>query len=75
LNRLAFDDVFHVSKQQFTSIFDTANTDLSSCRYESGKVITWHGMSYQIIFPEATADYFNRVRAMDQDVDSSYRHF
>jgi feruloyl esterase len=75
LTRSTYDDVFHASKQEFTSIINTADPDLSSFRDAGGKVITWHGMSDQLIFPEGTADYFNRVEAMDPGVTSYYRHF
>ena len=75
LTRSTYNDVFHASKQQFTSIIDTADPDLSSFRDAGGKVITWHGLSDNVIFPEGTADYFKRVKAMDPDVESYYRHF
>jgi len=75
LTRNTYDDVFHASKQEFTSIINTADPDLSSFRDAGGKVITWHGMSDQLIFPEGTAHYFNHVKAMDSGVESYYRHF
>ena len=75
LDRRAYDSVFHNSKQQFTSIINTADPDLSIFRDAGGKLITWHGLSDQLIFPEGTADYFDRVKRLDPDVESYYRYF
>lgn len=75
LTRSTYDKVFHASKQELTSIIDTSDPNLSSFRDAGGKVITWHGTSDELIFPEGTADYFDRVKAMDPDAESYYRHF
>ncbi|PVH69649.1 feruloyl esteras-like protein B precursor [Cadophora sp. DSE1049] len=75
MTRKEFDDILHKSRQRFGSIIDTSDPDLSQFRDLGGKLITWHGLADQLIFPEGTANYYDRVRAGDPSVTSYYRHF
>jgi hypothetical protein len=42
-------------------VIGTDDPDLSAFRAEGGKVLIWHGWSDQLIFPEGTIDYYERV--------------
>lgn len=75
LTRKQYDSVFHASKQQFTSFIDTADPDLSEFRDSGGKMISWHGLSDQLIFPAGTTNYYDHVKALDKTVTNYYRHF
>jgi Tannase and feruloyl esterase len=45
----------------FNGVIGTDNPDLSAFRNARGKAIIWHGWSDQLIFPQGTIDYYNRV--------------
>jgi feruloyl esterase len=47
---------------QFGNI-NTDNPDLSAFRGRGGKLLTWHGLSDELIMPQATVNYYNRVSA------------
>jgi hypothetical protein len=60
-----FDDLFRRSVRQFSGIIATDNPDLSAFRQDGGKIIIWHGLADQLIFPQGTVNYYSRVqRAM-----------
>ncbi len=40
----------------------TDNVDLSAFRQHGGKTILWHGEADQLIYPQGTIDYFERVQ-------------
>ena len=68
-------DIVHVSKVKYDSIIATDNPDLSGFKQSGGKMITWHGLSDELIFPKGTDNYYNRVEARDSDVRDYYRYF
>jgi hypothetical protein len=43
------------------SLLATDDADLSAFRKHGGKTILWHGEADQLIFPQGTIDYFQRV--------------
>lgn len=52
------------------------NPDLSRFRASGGKLLTWHGLVDQVIFPEGTLDYHQRVQtALQNNIDDFYRVF
>jgi len=56
---------FAQSVEQYTAVIGTDNPDLSAFKRRGGKVLIWHGQADQLIFPQGTVDYFERViRAM-----------
>jgi Tannase and feruloyl esterase len=49
------------SMEEFSAVLATDNPDLSAFRDRGGKIILWHGWSDQLIYPEGTIDYYQRV--------------
>jgi len=52
---------FRDSVDKVGSIMGSDDPDLSGFRSLGGKVIMWHGWSDQLIVPEGTIDYYDRV--------------
>jgi pimeloyl-ACP methyl ester carboxylesterase len=56
-----FEDAFRTSQELFHDVIGTDDPDLSSFRDAGGKVLMWHGWYDELIFPEGTIDYYERV--------------
>jgi hypothetical protein len=56
-----FVDVFSKSVAAFRSNIGTSNPDLSKFRDGGGKILVWHGLADQLIYPHGTFDYLSRV--------------
>lgn len=69
------DEIFYDSKTRYESIIGTNNPDLSGFKSAGGKMITWHGLSDQLIFPGGTEQYYKEVEALDPSVRDYYRFF
>lgn len=75
LTRSEFAALGNEGIQRYDSIVGTRDPDLSRFRDNGGKMITWHGMSDELIpFPGST-DYHDRVRELDDSVDDYFRLF
>jgi pimeloyl-ACP methyl ester carboxylesterase len=61
LDYAGFEEGFRQSQELFNAVIGTDDPDLSAFREEGGKVLIWHGWSDQLIFPEGTIDYYERV--------------
>ncbi|KAK6585644.1 hypothetical protein PZA11_002371 [Diplocarpon coronariae] len=70
-----YENIFHASNQEFTSIIGTDDPDLSQFRDAGGKIITWHGLADELIFPNGTTNYYDRVAALDPKVRDYMRFF
>jgi len=57
-----FDELFTRSVSEFSDAIATDNPDLSAFRHDGGKIIIWHGLADQEIFPQGTVNYYQRVR-------------
>jgi hypothetical protein len=55
--------LFAQSVEQYTSVIGTDNPDLRSFKRAGGKVVIWHGLVDQLIFPQGTVRYYERVKA------------
>lgn len=75
INRLAFENSFAASNQQYDSIIGIADPDLSKFRNAGGKMLTWHSLADNIIPPQGTTNYYDRVAALDPSVSDYYRYF
>ena len=60
----SFTDLFYQSLQDYNSIIGTTNPDLAPFQKSGGKMITWHGLSDQLIFPNGTINYLENVQAL-----------
>jgi hypothetical protein len=59
-----YDQMFRRSVQLFNDVIGTANPDLRDFRRSGGKVLIWHGQTDQLIFPQGTVNYYERVAAL-----------
>ncbi|MBV8947409.1 MAG: tannase/feruloyl esterase family alpha/beta hydrolase [Solirubrobacterales bacterium] len=57
-----FDQLFQQSQNEFSSTIATDDPDLSQFRDHGGKIILWHGLADQLIFPQGTINYYQRVQ-------------
>lgn len=69
-----FDILYH-SFEKYNDIMGSAEPDLTAFRARGGKLISWHGLADQVIMPDGTADYYERVMDLFPDVANFYRHF
>jgi hypothetical protein len=61
LGYAGLEQVFHESHAQFGEVIGTDDPDLLAFRRAGGKLLLWHGWNDQLIFPEGTITYYNRV--------------
>jgi feruloyl esterase len=57
-----FDQLFAQSVSEFSRTIATNNPDLAPFEQDGGKILIWHGMADQLIFPQGTINYYQRVR-------------
>ena len=57
-----YEQYFVQSVEEFGAVLGTDNPDLSAFRDHNGRIILWHGWNDQLIYPEGTIDYYERVR-------------
>jgi feruloyl esterase len=57
-----FDQLFRQSVSEFSNSFPANNPDLSAFKARGGKIIIWHGLSDQLIFPQGTIRYYEQVQ-------------
>ncbi|KAH7120380.1 putative feruloyl esterase [Dactylonectria estremocensis] len=72
------EDIFVKSQAKWNSVIGTDDPDLTALRDHGGKILTWHGLSDPLIFPEGTLDYRRKVEAKfggSSAVDDFYRVF
>jgi len=58
----AYERFWDQSMEQYGAVIGTDNPDLTAFRDRGGKAILWHGWADQLITPEGTVDYYNRVQ-------------
>ncbi len=56
-----FEDAFRTSQEIFHVVIGTDDPNLSSFRDAGGKLLMWHGWYDELIFPEGTIDYYERI--------------
>jgi hypothetical protein len=57
-----FDRLFTRSVSEFSNAIATDNPNLSAFRRDGGKIVIWHGLADQEIFPQGTVNYYQRVQ-------------
>ncbi|TGO45435.1 hypothetical protein BOTNAR_0668g00010 [Botryotinia narcissicola] len=75
ITRQEFDQLYHSSINEWSSIMDTNDPDLSQFRARGGKLLTYHGLADGIIPPNSTTSYYDSVTALDPNVHDFYRVF
>lgn len=63
------------SHQEYDSVLGGADPDLSAFKATGGKILTWQGLADNLIMPNGTMAYHDRVAALDPNVDDFYRVF
>jgi hypothetical protein len=56
-----YDQLFQQSVEEFTDVIGTDDADLSGFKNGGGKLLIWHGLNDQLIFPQGTINYYDRV--------------
>lgn len=56
-----YDQLFLQSVEMYTNVIGTDNPDLTGFKKAGGKLLIWHGLADQLIFPQGTINYYNRV--------------
>lgn len=78
MNYAEFESFFSQSTSEYDEIIGTDNPDLSAFNHGGGKLIMWHGLADQLIFPGGTIDYRKRVERLmggSSKVDDFFRLF
>ncbi|OAG40420.1 hypothetical protein AYO21_05320 [Fonsecaea monophora] len=57
----AFKTIFNQSQREFGQVIGSDQPDLSTFHSVGGKVIVWHGLADQLIFPQDTIAYHQKV--------------
>jgi len=57
-----FDQLFAQSVSEFSATIATNDPDLSQFKKDGGKILIWHGLADQLIFPQGTINYYQRVQ-------------
>ncbi|KAJ4371349.1 hypothetical protein N0V83_004566 [Neocucurbitaria cava] len=70
-----WDDLLYASAQEYESVVETANPDLSRFKRAGGKMITWHGLQDNLISSNSTVNHYDRVTAFDPEVHDYYRWY
>ncbi|KAJ5602467.1 feruloyl esterase B precursor [Penicillium hordei] len=75
LSESGFEGVFKQSVAAYKSVASTDDPNLSGFREAGGKLIHWHGLADQQIYPKGSEDYYKRAEALDHDLRHFYRFF
>jgi pimeloyl-ACP methyl ester carboxylesterase len=61
LDYAGFDENFRDSRTLFHDVIGTDDPDLAPFRQSGGHLLLWHGWNDELIFPQGTIDYYERV--------------
>jgi feruloyl esterase len=59
-----FDQLFEQSVEMYGKVMGTDNPDLRAFERSGGKLLIWHGLADQLIFPQGSINYYNRVQRL-----------
>jgi feruloyl esterase len=62
LTRESYENYWTQSVEEFSAVIATDNPDIAAFRDRGGKLILWHGLADQLIYPQGTMDYYKRVQ-------------
>jgi len=66
-----YEQYWDQSVEEFSAVLATDNPDLAAFRDRGGKLVLWHGWSDQLIYPEGTIDYYQKVQKQMGDPATS----
>ncbi|SPO00378.1 related to feruloyl esterase B precursor [Cephalotrichum gorgonifer] len=75
INTEKFISLFRKSKKRFDSIIGSANPDLSGFKKAGGKLLVWHGLSDQLIYPQDSEQYYREVQHVTGYIEDTFRLF
>lgn len=68
--------LFDESVREFAGVIDSSSPDLSRLKKAGGKLLVWHGGADNVIFPQATAQYYDEVaKSVGGGLDGFFRLF
>jgi len=67
----SYEQYWQQSVEEFSAVLATDNPDLAAFRDHGGKLVLWHGWSDQLIYPEGTIDYYQRVQKQMGGADNT----
>jgi len=56
-----YDQLFQQSVEMYSTVIGTDNPDLRAFKRAGGKLVDWHGLADQLIFPQGSINYYQRV--------------
>ncbi|KAH7143401.1 Tannase/feruloyl esterase [Dactylonectria macrodidyma] len=62
LDSASLESLFYQSKDKFSHIMDSANPNLSLFKRAGGKLVIWHGLADQLIYPQDSIKYVEEVK-------------
>ncbi|KAJ3499840.1 hypothetical protein NLG97_g30 [Lecanicillium saksenae] len=62
LTAAGFESLLMESRSKFDSIIGSADPDLSTFKANGGKILAWHGLADQLIFPQDSVRYLTEVQ-------------
>jgi hypothetical protein len=68
-------DFFRQSVDEFNGVIGTSNPDLSRFRAAGGKIVGWVGTYDQLIYPQGSIDYYQRVIAKQGGLEKTRQFF
>jgi hypothetical protein len=68
-------DFFRQSVDEFNGVIGTSNPDLSRFRASGGKIVGWVGTYDQLIYPQGSIDYYQRVIARQGGLEKTRQFF
>ena len=57
-----YDQLFEQSVELFSGVLGTDDPDLTAFKEAGGKIVIWHGLADQFVFPQGSIDYYRRVQ-------------
>jgi hypothetical protein len=70
-----FIDLFHRGHQVYDSVIGTADANLRAFKARGGKMLTWQGLADNLIMPNGTMTYYDRVAGQVPHIQDFYRAF
>ncbi|EKJ73439.1 hypothetical protein NXS19_011079 [Fusarium pseudograminearum] len=59
-----FESLFIESRDEFSHIMDSSDPDLRPFEQAGGKLLMWHGLEDQLIYPQGSIRYVNEVKSL-----------
>ncbi|KAI8689357.1 Carboxylic ester hydrolase [Fusarium keratoplasticum] len=71
IDTASFESIFYESQEKFSYIMDSASPDLRPFQQANGKLLIWHGLADQLIYPQNSIRYVEEVKLALKDSGST----